>query len=184
MEITGSDRYTESVIFFRSLYHHDPIQSFWQSRLRSSILHFSCGELPIRLHESCCSTYRLWFCYKDHDQTSTRLDAIWSKSWSDATACLNFRLMPDWHPIFECIFLNFPCSSRTRSLNQSWTTNIALPFYCNDMGQSLHGLRDTRAQTWPNHTDFRVSNMVPLGLFAINSNLFHNTWKSSNVKVV
>jgi hypothetical protein len=65
------------LIFFRLLYHGNIIQCAWQSKLRSFFLNFSCGKLPIHLYQSCCSSYQLWFCYKDRDQTSNGLGATW-----------------------------------------------------------------------------------------------------------
>jgi hypothetical protein len=51
-------------------------------------------------------------------------------------------------------FLQFLYITNAESLNQTCTPNIALQVYCNDLGQNLLGLGNTRPQTWPNHTDF------------------------------
>jgi hypothetical protein len=45
-EISGGDRFTESVIFFRSLYHRDYIQPFWQSKFRGDLLQKSYSTRP------------------------------------------------------------------------------------------------------------------------------------------
>jgi hypothetical protein len=63
-------------IFVRLMYHANSLQC---ARLRSSILHFSCGELMVHLHQSCCSIYQLWFCYSNHNKTLPGLLKIASK---------------------------------------------------------------------------------------------------------
>jgi hypothetical protein len=44
--------------------------------------------------------------------------------------------------------------------------NIALQVYCNDLGQNLHRLGNTRFQSQLNLTDFRVSPMDDLVTFS------------------
>ena len=94
-------------IFIRLLYHANSIQCVWQSRLRSSILHFSCGELLIHLHQSCCSINQPWFCYSDHNQT---LPGSYSKSLPKIVPghCQSkFRFRVHWQPDFKPIYLQF-----------------------------------------------------------------------------
>jgi hypothetical protein len=119
------------------------IQRAWQSDLRSSFLKFLCDNLFIRLHQSCCPSCQLQFCYKVLAHTSTWSSTIRFQSWSNATVSLTFRPTHDWQPNFQAILPQFLYSSRDQSLNQTWTTLIALQICCSDPWQNLHISRDT-----------------------------------------
>jgi hypothetical protein len=98
--ITVWDHRRRLAIFVRLLYHANSFQCVWQSRLRSSILHFSCGELPIHLHQSCCSINQLGFCYKDLDQILTELYRIQPLKFIRLHCQSNPNTWSDWHPDF------------------------------------------------------------------------------------
>jgi hypothetical protein len=96
------------LISFRLLYHGSSIQCAWPSKLRSPLLKFSCGKLPIYLYQSCCSTYQLGFCYKDLDRILTRLCKIRPPKFIRAHCQSSFSMSGDWQPNFRSIF--FPIS--------------------------------------------------------------------------
>jgi hypothetical protein len=77
-----------------------------------------------------------------------------------------FSLKVGWQSNFMSIFLQFLYNSWARSFNQTYTPILPLQTYCIDLGQNLHGWRNTRFQCQLNHTDFRVSHMGVLVAFS------------------
>jgi hypothetical protein len=78
-------RFTESVIFFRSLYHGNFLQCAWQSKLEGFVLQFSCDNPLICLYQSCSSINQLQLCYKVLGRILTKSCVIRPQSWSDTT---------------------------------------------------------------------------------------------------
>jgi hypothetical protein len=100
-------RFTESVIFFRSLYHGNFLQCAWQSKLEGFVLQFSCDHPLIRLYQSCSSINQLQLCYEVLGWILTKSCIIRPQSWSDTTVSQVSASDPTDSLTFSPFFSNF-----------------------------------------------------------------------------